>query len=124
MLSHGWATRVLRRNLPDAEVGITLNLVPAEPLSPGDSGDEDAAGDPLTQAIFPLKGKPLNCFGKKRDLIINNDEFYCIMRALNIEDDLEDLRYSKVIIATDADDDGMHIRNLLLTFFLKYQEHL
>lgn len=77
-----------------------------------------------TQAVFALKGKPLNCFGRKRDLIINNDEFYCIMKALNIEDGLENLRYGKVIIATDADDDGMHIRNLLLTFFLYYFKEL
>ena len=87
---------------------------------------ESAAGsivssrDVYTQAVFGLKGKPLNCFGKKRDLVISNDEFYCIMRALGIEDSIENLRYEKVIIATDADDDGMHIRNLLLTFFLYY----
>ncbi|OVE77949.1 DNA topoisomerase IV [bacterium F16] len=95
-------------------------------LAEGDSavGPMVSSRDPLTQAIFPLKGKPLNCYGKKRDLIVNNDEFYCIMRALNIEEDLEDLRYSKVIIATDADDDGMHIRNLLLTFFLYYFKDL
>ncbi len=91
---------------------------------------ESAAGslvscrNPLYQAIFALKGKPLNCYGKKRDLIISNDEFYCVMRGLNIEDGLDDLRYEKVIIATDADDDGMHIRNLLLTFFLHYFEQL
>ena len=91
---------------------------------------ESAAGsmvscrDVFTQAIFALKGKPLNCYGKKRDLIISNDEFYCIMKALNIEDGLDGLRYSKVVIATDADDDGMHIRNLLLTFFLYYFEQL
>lgn len=91
---------------------------------------ESAAGslvscrDVETQAIFALKGKPLNCYGKNRDLIISNDEFYCIMKALNIEDGIEGLRYAKVIIATDADDDGMHIRNLLLTFFLHYFEQL
>ncbi|HAR67802.1 MAG TPA: DNA topoisomerase IV [Lentisphaeria bacterium] len=91
---------------------------------------ESAAGsmvscrDVYTQAIFALKGKPLNCFGKKRDLIVSNDEFYSVMRALNIEDGIDGLRYSKVVIATDADDDGMHIRNLLLTFFLYYFEQL
>ena len=91
---------------------------------------ESAAGsmvscrDVYKQAIFALKGKPLNCYGKKRDLIISNDEFYCIMKSLNIEDGLDGLRYAKVIIATDADDDGMHIRNLLLTFFLYYFEQL
>ena len=91
---------------------------------------ESAAGsmiscrDVYRQAIFPLKGKPLNCYGKKRDLVISNDEFYCIMQALDIEGGLDDLRYEKVIIATDADDDGMHIRNLLLTFFLYYFKEL
>ncbi len=91
---------------------------------------ESAAGsmvscrDVYKQAIFALKGKPLNCYGKKRDLIISNDEFYCVMKALNIEDGLEGLRYEKVIISTDADNDGMHIRNLLLTFFLYYFEQL
>lgn len=91
---------------------------------------ESAAGSMVscrnvyTQAIFALKGKPLNCYGKKRDLIISNDEFYSVMKALNIEDGLDGLRYEKVIIATDADDDGMHIRNLLLTFFLHYFQNL
>jgi DNA gyrase subunit B/topoisomerase-4 subunit B len=95
-------------------------------LTEGESaaGSMISSRDVYTQAIFPLKGKPLNCYGKKRDLVISNDEFYCIMRALNIEDGIEGLRYSKVIIATDADDDGMHIRNLLLTYFLHYFEQL
>lgn len=91
---------------------------------------ESAAGsivssrDVQTQAVFGLKGKPLNCYGKKRDLVIKNDEFYCIMKALNVEDGLDGLRYEKIVIATDADDDGMHIRNLLLTFFLYYFREL
>jgi DNA gyrase/topoisomerase IV subunit B len=91
-------------------------------LTEGDSaaGSIVSCRNVLTQAVFALKGKPLNCYGKKRDLVIKNDEFYCIMKALNIEEGLNGLRYEKVIIATDADDDGMHIRNLLLTFFLYY----
>ncbi|RMD80641.1 MAG: type IIA DNA topoisomerase subunit B [Lentisphaerae bacterium] len=95
-------------------------------IAEGDSavGPMISARDPLTQAIFPLKGKPLNTFGKKQDIILHNDELYCLVRALNIEDGLEGLRYSKVIIATDADDDGMHIRNLLLTFFLHFYRDL
>ena len=95
-------------------------------LTEGDSaaGSIVSCRDVNTQAIFALRGKPLNCYGKKRDLVISNDEFYCVMRALNIEDGMEGLRYNKVIIATDADDDGMHIRNLLLTFFLYYFEQL
>ena len=101
-------------------------------IAEGDSavGPMISCRDVLTQAIFPLKGKPLNVFGKDRDLVISNDEFYCVMKALNVEDGLDGLRYNKIIIATDADDDGMHIRNLLLTFFLHYfrdlilKEHL
>jgi len=95
-------------------------------LSEGDS----AAGvmvptrDVYTQAIFSLKGKPLNCYGLKRDAIYKNEELYNIMRALGIEEGLEGLRYNRVVIATDADVDGMHIRNLLLTFFLRYFEDL
>ncbi len=95
-------------------------------LSEGDS----AAGvmvptrDVYTQAIYSLKGKPLNCYGLKRDAIYKNEELYNIMRALGIEEGLEGLRYNRVVIATDADVDGMHIRNLLLTFFLRYFEDL
>ncbi len=80
--------------------------------------------DVETQAIFCLKGKPLNCHGHLRKTVYSNEELYFIMRALGIEDGLEGLRYSKVIIATDADVDGMHIRNLLVTFFLTFFEQL
>jgi len=95
-------------------------------LTEGDSagGAMVQARDVHTQAIFSLKGKPLNCHGLKRDAIYKNEELYNIMRALGIEDGLEGLRYNKVVIATDADVDGMHIRNLLLTFFLRYFEEL
>jgi len=95
-------------------------------LTEGDS----AAGvmvqcrDVYTQAIFSLKGKPLNCHGLKRDAVYKNEELYNVMRALGIEDDLGGLRYNRVVIATDADVDGMHIRNLLLTYFLRYFEEL
>jgi topoisomerase-4 subunit B len=78
----------------------------------------------FTQAIFALKGKPLNCHGQKRDAIYKNEELYNLMRALGIEDGIEGLRYNRVVIATDADVDGMHIRNLLLTYFLRYFEEL
>ncbi|MDA8016153.1 MAG: type IIA DNA topoisomerase subunit B [Thermoanaerobaculia bacterium] len=95
-------------------------------LTEGDSagGSMVQARNVDTQAIFSLKGKPLNCFGQKRDAIYRNEELYNIMRALGIEDSLDDLRYDKVVIATDADVDGMHIRNLLLTYFLRYFEEL
>jgi topoisomerase-4 subunit B len=80
--------------------------------------------DVYTQAIFSLRGKPLNVYGLKRDTVYKNEELYNMMRALGIEDGLDGLRYNKVIIATDADVDGMHIRNLLLTYFLHYFEEL
>ena len=76
--------------------------------------------DVNTQAIYTLKGKPLNVCDLKRDALYKNDELYNLMRALNIEDTVDNLRFNEVILATDADVDGMHIRNLLITFFLKY----
>jgi topoisomerase-4 subunit B len=95
-------------------------------LTEGDSagGAMIQSRDVYTQAIFSLKGKPLNVYGLKRDTVYKNEELYNIMRALGIEDGLDGLRYNKVIIATDADVDGMHIRNLLLTYFLHYFEEL
>ncbi|MFN0065089.1 MAG: toprim domain-containing protein [Chlamydiales bacterium] len=80
--------------------------------------------DPLRQAIYSLRGKPLNVYGLKMDQLYKNEEMFNLMNALNIEDDLAGLRYNKVILATDADVDGMHIRNLLITFFLTYFEGL
>jgi DNA gyrase subunit B/topoisomerase-4 subunit B len=80
--------------------------------------------DPLMQAVFSLRGKPLNVYGMKLDQLYKNEEMYNLMSALNIEDDIANLRYEKVILATDADVDGMHIRNLLITFFLTYFEGL
>lgn len=88
------------------------------------SGSIVMTRDPLTQAVFSLRGKPLNVHGMKIDQLYKNEEMYNLMSALNIEDDLENLRYNKVILATDADVDGMHIRNLLVTFFLTYFEGL
>jgi topoisomerase IV subunit B len=95
-------------------------------LTEGDSASASivAARDPLTQAVFSLRGKPLNVHGMKLDQLYKNEELFNLMSALNIEDDIEQLRYHKVILATDADVDGMHIRNLLMTFFLTYFEGL
>jgi topoisomerase-4 subunit B len=95
-------------------------------LTEGDSagGSMVQARDVDTQAIFTLKGKPLNCYSLKRDAIYTNEELYNIMRALGIEESVDELRYEKVVLATDADVDGMHIRNLLLTYFLRYFEEL
>ena len=80
--------------------------------------------DVNTQAIFTLKGKPLNVWDLKRDIVYKNDEMYNLMRSLDIEDNLERLRYDKVILATDADVDGLHIRNLLITYFFRFFEQL
>lgn len=95
-------------------------------LTEGDSASASivASRDPLTQAVFSLRGKPLNVHGMKLDQLYKNEEMFNLMSALNIEDEIDQLRYSKVILATDADVDGMHIRNLLLTFFLTYFEGL
>ncbi len=80
--------------------------------------------DVNTQAIFVLKGKPLNVWDLKRDVVYKNDEMYNLMRSLDIEDNLEGLRYEKVILATDADVDGLHIRNLLITYFFRFFDQL
>ena len=80
--------------------------------------------DVTTQAIFVLKGKPLNVWDLKRDIVYKNDEMYNLMRSLDIEDGIEGLRYEKVILATDADVDGLHIRNLLITYFFRFFEPL
>ncbi|MDO8999581.1 MAG: DNA topoisomerase IV subunit B [Bacteroidota bacterium] len=84
------------------------------------SGSITKTRDVNTQAVFSLKGKPLNCFGLGKKIVYENEEFNLLQAALNIEDNLEELRYNNVIIATDADVDGMHIRLLLLTFFLQF----
>jgi topoisomerase IV subunit B len=80
--------------------------------------------DVNTQAIFVLKGKPLNVWDLKRDIVYKNDEMYNLMCSLDIEDNIERLRYHKVILATDADVDGLHIRNLLITYFFRFFDHL
>lgn len=95
-------------------------------LTEGDSaaGSFTAKRDVNTQAIFALRGKVLNVQGKKKSELYRNEELYNLMMALGIENGLENLRYNKVIIATDADTDGFHIRNLLMTYFLTYFEEL
>jgi topoisomerase-4 subunit B len=88
------------------------------------AGSIVSARNPMTQAVFSLKGKPLNVLGQRLDVLYKNEEMYSLMQALNIEDSMDNLRFDKVILATDADVDGLHIRNLLLTFFLHYFEQL
>lgn len=91
-------------------------------ITEGDSasGSITKSRDVETQAVFSLRGKPLNCFGLTKKIVYENEEFNLLQHALNIEEGLENLRYNKVVIATDADVDGMHIRLLLLTFFLQF----
>ncbi len=84
------------------------------------SGSITKSRDVRTQAVFSLRGKPLNSYGLTKKVVYENEEFNLLQAALNIEEDLDNLRYNKVIIATDADVDGMHIRLLLLTFFLQF----
>jgi topoisomerase-4 subunit B len=88
------------------------------------SGSIVSARDVYRQAVFSLRGKPFNVFGKTKAAIYKNEELFNLMMALGIENDIENLRYAKLIIATDADYDGFHIRNLLMTFFLTYFEEL
>ena len=91
-------------------------------ITEGDSasGSITKSRDVNTQAVFSLRGKPLNCYGLTKKVVYENEEFNLVQAALNIEDDMDDLRYNKIVIATDADVDGMHIRMLLLTFFLQF----
>jgi len=91
-------------------------------ITEGDSasGSITKSRDVKTQAVFSLRGKPFNCFGYTKKIVYENEEFNLLQHALNIEDGLEGLRYNKVIISTDADVDGMHIRLLLLTYFLQF----
>jgi topoisomerase-4 subunit B len=91
-------------------------------ITEGDSasGSITKARSVQTQAVFSLKGKPLNCFGLTKKIVYENEEFNLLQNALDIEDGLDDLRYNNIVIATDADVDGMHIRLLMLTFFLQF----
>ena len=95
-------------------------------ITEGDSasGSITKSRDVTTQAVFSLRGKPLNCFGLTKKVVYENEEFNLLQAALNIEDGLDGLRYNKVIVATDADVDGMHLRLLMITFFLHFGPEL
>lgn len=124
------------KKLRDCRVHFNTSVKNAEEsmifITEGDSasGSITKSRDVNTQAVFSLKGKPLNTFGLTKKVIYQNEEFNLLQAALNIEEDMDNLRYGKVIIATDADVDGMHIRLLLITFFLQFfpdiirREHL
>ena len=114
------------KKLRDCKVHFTSsdprNLESTLFITEGDSasGSITKSRDVMTQAVFSLKGKPLNCFGLTKKVVYENEEFNLLQSALNIEDGLDDLRYNNIVIATDADVDGMHIRLLLMTFFLQF----
>ncbi|MDR1788085.1 MAG: type IIA DNA topoisomerase subunit B [Treponema sp.] len=109
-------------HLEDGEKGAESTIF----ITEGDSasGSMVSSRNVMTQAIFSLRGKIENMYGKKRSAIYKNEELYNMMMALGIENDVSGLRYGRIVIATDADFDGFHIRNLLLTFFLSYFEEL
>jgi topoisomerase-4 subunit B len=119
-------TSLHNRKLRDCKVHYNTNhelrLETTLFITEGDSasGSITKARDVKTQAVFSLKGKPLNAYGLSKKIVYQNEEFNLLQAALNIEDGLDDLRYNNVVIATDADVDGMHIRLLLLTFFLQF----
>ncbi|MBR2195737.1 MAG: type IIA DNA topoisomerase subunit B [Salinivirgaceae bacterium] len=106
----------------DADEKIDLRYESSIFITEGDSasGSITKSRNVDTQAVFSLRGKPANCYGETKKAVYEHDEFNNLQAALNIEESLDDLRYNKVIIATDADVDGMHIRLLILTFFLQF----
>ena len=109
-------------NDPPRKISEEERLATTVFITEGDSasGSITKARDVSSQAVFSLRGKPLNCFGMSKKIVYQNEELNLLQHALNIENDLDDLRYNQVVIATDADVDGMHIRLLLLTFFLQF----
>lgn len=106
----------VKKNDEDKRLGTTVFITEGDSAS----GSITKARDVELQAVFSLRGKPLNCFGMTKKIVYQNEELNLLQHALNIENDLEDLRFNRVVIATDADVDGMHIRLLLLTFFLQF----
>ncbi len=119
---HNKKLRDCRVHLTDKKGDETKKLESSIFITEGDSasGSITKARNVTTQAVFSLRGKPLNCYGMTKKIVYQNEELNLLQHALDIEDGIENLRYNKVIIATDADVDGMHIRLLLLTFFLQY----
>ncbi len=114
--------RDCKYHLQDGSKGLSSTIFLTEGMSAG--GSIISSRDVLTQAIFTLRGKVQNVCGRNRTAIYQNEELYNMMMALGIEEEIENLRYNRVVLATDADIDGFHIRNLLMTFFLNYFEEL
>lgn len=117
---HNKKLRDCRVHLPDLKNPQRLDSTLFITEGDSASGSITIARDVNTQAVFSLKGKPLNCFGLTKKIVYENEEFNLVQNALDIEDSIENLRYNRIVIATDADVDGMHIRLLLLTFFLQF----
>lgn len=119
---HNKKLRDCRYHLNEAKVDDEMRMGTTVFITEGDSasGSITKARNVNTQAVFSLRGKPLNCYGMTKKVVYENEELNLLQHALNIEDSIDDLRYNQVVIATDADVDGMHIRLLLLTFFLGF----
>ena len=128
-------TNIYNRKLRDCKLHYNDKLPAAKKdlaemtsifITEGDSasGTITKARNAEVQAVFSLRGKPINCYKESRRKVAENEELNLLINALGVEDDTENLRYNNIIVATDADDDGMHIRMLVLTFFLKYYPDL
>ncbi len=117
---HNKKLRDCRVHLPDTKHDRCLESTLFITEGDSASGSITKSRDVNTQAVFSLRGKPLNSYGMSKKIVYENEEFNLLQAALNIEDSLEDLRYNNIVIATDADVDGMHIRLLLITFFLQF----
>ena len=128
-------TNVYNKKLRDCKIHYNDKLAAAKKdlaeltsifITEGDSasGTITKARKAETQAVFSLRGKPINCYKESRKKVAENEELNLLVNALGVEDDMDNLRYNKIIVATDADDDGMHIRMLVLTFFMKYYPDL
>lgn len=105
-----------KKELDEKKLGTTVFITEGDSAS----GSITKSRDVQTQAVFSLRGKPLNCFGLTKKIVYQNEEFNLLQHALNIEEGVEGLRYNNIVIATDADVDGMHIRLLIMTFFLQF----
>ncbi len=117
---HNKKLRDCRIHLPDPKSDDRLNTTLFITEGDSASGSITKSRNVQTQAVFSLRGKPLNCFGMTKKVVYENEEFNLLQHALDIEDGLDSLRYNRIVIATDADVDGMHIRLLMLTFFLQF----
>ena len=117
---HNKKLRDCKTHLGDAKSDVRFETTLFITEGDSASGSITKSRNPNLQAVFSLRGKPLNCYGLKKKIVYENEEFNLLQHALDIEEGLENLRYNKIVIATDADVDGMHIRLLLMTFFLQF----